>query len=99
MHLSELRKASTESSSQCAADVVPTKSTAPKIYERKPRRKTRVDRYDPKVSEKRPHQSSETGNRHKRKRRWKKKAGTTLNQDFYAPNVHQERLTVREFHS
>lgn len=62
------------------------------IFERRPRHKTREDRYEYKGSNiHNQHQSSSKGRTRKRKRqsRWH-----TMNDEFHASNVARERLTV-----
>ena len=68
-------------------------------YERRPRRKTRLDRYEPNQEseiQERHDTSRHHGTRKKRrsKRRRKHKAGTNLILGFHAANVPQDRLTV-----
>ena len=60
-----------------------------KSYERQPRRKTRADKYEPKVVERtsKPHRAKEP--------KRSKQAPSALKFDFKAPNVPQQRLTVR----
>lgn len=59
-------------------------------YERRPRRKTKDDRYEYKGHDRRadPERSK------KEKKTAKQSRKHTLNRDFYAPNVSQTRLTV-----
>lgn len=63
-------------------------------YARRPRHKTKVDRYEYKgyVNRKSP---AETAFKNKHKRSRRNKTGDTLNQEFKAPNVEQERLTLK----
>lgn len=60
-------------------------------YERRPRRKTKDDRYEYKGRDRRadPERSSK-----KKKKTVKQSRKHTLNRDFHAPNVSQTRLTV-----
>jgi hypothetical protein len=62
------------------------------IYERKPRRKTREDRYEPK--EKRPRDSDQLGNRQSGSRKKRPKGKAKPEEAFKPPNVLQQRLTV-----
>jgi hypothetical protein len=66
-----------------------------KKYERRPRHKTRPDKYELKVDarpvEKAPHE----GTYKKSKRKHHKKTGFAFNHDFKAPNVPQGRLTLK----
>lgn len=63
-------------------------------YARRPRHKTKMDRYEYKgdISRKSPGRTAMRG-KHKRSRR--KKTGDTLNEEFKAPNIEQERLTLK----
>lgn len=82
--------------------ILPETSAAPLLkeekerrYERKPRHKTRTDRYKLKV-DKRTKETSGLGfTRHKSNRNRRKKSGLTLNHNFKAPNVQHERLTLK----
>ena len=80
---------------------VPTTSSGPaKRYERKPRHKTKNDKYevkkDGKGSRKRKRGKGEnTGaSRHDRKSKRKERSGDAMMHAFSAPNVAQDRLTV-----
>jgi hypothetical protein len=66
-------------------------------YERRPRHKTRPDKYELKVDKRTVEKSSHerTHNSSKRKRKRRKKTGLALNHDFKAPNVPQDRLTLK----
>lgn len=69
-----------------------------KDYERKPRRKTREDRYELKRSKpkkKTREDQKENAARKKAIRNRKLKTGTTLMHEFVAQNVMHDRLTVR----
>jgi hypothetical protein len=73
-------------------------STSSHRYARKPRRKTRPERYEP-VKERGTHihrhrkgESNQTRRRHKRKN--VEKQGTGIVQGFHAKNVPRDRLTV-----
>ncbi|KAL9113411.1 MAG: hypothetical protein Q9227_002452 [Pyrenula ochraceoflavens] len=63
-------------------------------YEKKPRRKTKEDKYvmKPDQTRKRPAREQPHGQHAEGKRR--KKSGTTINNQFQAPNVPQDRLSV-----
>ena len=77
---------------------VPVSLKSPPIrpYQRRPRHKTREDRYDSKLSkEERKLLSSRNKNPPKAKRRNTKKSGDAIMHDFEARNVAQDRLTVR----
>jgi len=69
-------------------------------YERRPRRKTRPDRYEPKPDKdkkrkKLSHKEKETSQRHRKSRRKRRdKLRADPGQSFHADNVPQERLTV-----
>lgn len=68
-----------------------------KTYERKPRRKTRQDRYEPKDAAARVQQTNrdDKDGREPSSRKRKRKGGKTRPEDaFQAPNVSQGRLTV-----
>ena len=67
-----------------------------KTYEKRPRHKTRDDRYELKEVKKSRDRSvaKERPLRKAKKRRRKEKSGTALLQDFKAPNVSNDRLTV-----
>ena len=70
---------------------------APITYERRRRHKTREDHYDIKHSIARQGKTavrSRKGGRSAKTRRHKEKSGRALMQDFTAPNVPSERLTV-----
>jgi len=70
-------------------------------YARKPRRKTRLERYEPKpvkergkhVHRSRKDESKQT--RRKSKRKKVEKSGSAVAQSFHAKNVSRDRLTVR----
>ena len=63
-------------------------------YERKPRHKTKVDKYDLKTtSTARNKDKAEIHKTRSRKRR--KKSGLVLNNEFQAPNAAQDRLTLK----
>ena len=72
------------------------------LYERRPRRKTRKDRYELKESSgrERKNQSKKEGTeeRNPKRRKRKEKSGATLLQTFSAGNVASDRLTVRLSH-
>ena len=64
-------------------------------FERRPRRKTKEDRYVPKSGrEYRETRQIQPGSKPKPKRRKVQKSGTALLNDFEASNIAQERLTV-----
>ena len=65
-----------------------------KKYERRPRHKTKTDKYEYKGNAVENSPVRKTAiKKHKRSRR--KKTGDILNQEFKAPNIEQERLTLR----
>jgi len=64
-----------------------------KTYERRPRRKTREDRYEPKVSKKNEGKSQKDGKRSSKRKRMHK-SGARLVYDHDAKNVSKNRLTV-----
>lgn len=72
-----------------------------KTYERKPRRKTRKDRYDPKTAPERQEFKKRTSKAAKKPRSEKvkkrKHGKRGLEDQFTAPNVSEDRLTVRMY--
>jgi hypothetical protein len=66
--------------------------TPENIYERKPRRKTREDRYEPK--EKRPLDGDQLDKRQSGSRKKRSKGKGKPDEAFKPPNVLQQRLTV-----
>ena len=66
-----------------------------KKYERRPRHKTRPDKYELKVDKRRLEKSSHERVHQTSKRKRRKKSGLTLNHDFEASNVLQDRLTLK----
>ena len=66
-----------------------------KTYERRARHKTRPDRYVLKTDKKTSHKPAQEKGDKKPKRRRRKKNGLSLNHDFKAPNVPQDRLTLK----
>ncbi|KAL8753786.1 MAG: hypothetical protein Q9184_005320 [Pyrenodesmia sp. 2 TL-2023] len=94
------QRASTDASSTSSNAIAPPEKPA-KTYERKPRHKTREDRYDLKQDNKRSrtrkgHNKVEKHPNKKRKKR-KEKSGAALMHDFSARNIESERLTVRPY--
>lgn len=83
------RQTSTEPPVMGRAVVDPSKK-----YARRSRHKTKANRYEYKgdVADKSPVRRAM---RRKHRRSSRKKTGDTLNQDFKAPNIEQERLTLR----
>ena len=67
-----------------------------KTYERRPRRKTREDRYEPKQVRKAKEKSATKKEPGKKDKKWRRKesSGAALLHDFKAPNVSHDRLTV-----
>ena len=64
-------------------------------YDKRPRHKTKADKYDLKISSNsRAIGGNDSGKRKSSKRR-RKKSGLALNSDFKAPNVVQDRLTLK----
>jgi hypothetical protein len=64
-------------------------------YGKRPRHKTKADKYDPKIGPKsRDVGEADTGKQRSSKRR-RKKSGLVLNSDFKAPNAAQDRLTLK----
>ena len=90
----ELESLSGSSQGAGVARGSPEKPT--KSYERRPRRKTREDRYELKerTSEKK-RAAKKDGEKKHRSRKRKRKSGAVLMHDFTAQNVSHERLTVR----
>ena len=74
-------------------DVDPTKK-----YERKPRRKTRSDRYDYKVDTKKRTRKHSPKRSHELRRGRRLKNTNALYRDFKAPNVDQDRITLQPGH-
>jgi hypothetical protein len=66
-----------------------------KKYERRPRHKTRPDKYELKVDTKTVDKATHEATCIKSKRKRHKKTGFALNRDFKAPNVPQDRLTLK----
>ncbi|ERF70151.1 hypothetical protein EPUS_00338 [Endocarpon pusillum Z07020] len=64
-------------------------------YERRPRHKTKANKYDLKMRAKSREARDIAGGDRKSNRRRRRKSGLTLNSDFKAPNVVQERLTLK----
>jgi hypothetical protein len=62
-------------------------------YERQPRHKTRADKYEPKTKE------TATKSHHVKGMRQSKQPHAAMKLDFKAPNVSQNRLTVREVYA
>ena len=73
------------------------KVDATKKYEKRPRRKTRPDRYDykPEKTKKEVKISSKDS---LRKHRSRKKTGDLLSKDFHAPNIESTRITLAQGH-
>lgn len=71
-----------------------------KEYGRKPRRKTRLDRYDPKDAGKHPRKSTKDGKKKKPnpKKGHRRLSRAVIGEEFKAPNIKQDRLTVRISH-
>ena len=70
-------------------------------YEKRPRRKTKEDKYDLKQDGKQPTRSRKkkdkkdcVGTKQDKKRKCKERSGDALMHTFSAPNVAQDRLTV-----
>ena len=65
-------------------------------YERRPRHKTKVDKYDLKKTSTKSRDDENAGIRKaKTTKRRRRKSGLTLNSEFRAPNVAQDRLTLK----
>ena len=64
-------------------------------YEKRPRRKTRDDKYNLKVDKRQKSARKDHVRDHDGTRKRRKKSGMALNDDFQAPNVSQVRLSVR----
>ena len=75
--------------------------SAQALYERRPRHKTRKDRYEPKQSRaagievERKHDHEELAPRGKKRKR-KEKSGAAVMQNFEAQNISQDRVTVSQ---
>ena len=83
-----------------ASDAASSSKKPPKSYERRPRHKTKGDKYTVKKpstkAEKRKRKKGETSGARKqnKKRKRKERSGDALLHTFSAPNVTQDRLTV-----
>ena len=80
-------------------EVPPTLSRSSKRYERKPRHKTTIDKYEVKKDDKEPRkrkrkEKSTGASRQDRKSKRKERSGNALMHTFSAPNVAQDRLTA-----
>ena len=64
-------------------------------YERRPRHKTKPDKYELKPEPSKKRSSHHKDTRHRPKRQRRRKSGIVLNNEFKAPNVPQERLTLK----
>ena len=81
------------SSSSSVTECVPKKPA--KTYERRPRHKTRDDRYGKKQVEKLEKARAKKAEKKDGKRKRKASSGAALAHEFRAKNVTQDRLTVR----
>ncbi|KAL8647040.1 MAG: hypothetical protein Q9226_006599, partial [Calogaya cf. arnoldii] len=86
-----------ELSSRASSINIPPSEKAAKPYERRPRHKTREDRYELQ-KDKKPDETkdvkSEARDKPKKKRRGVQKSGAALMQNFFAGNIDTDRLTV-----
>ena len=93
------RSSSEASEGALQAELRPTVVVVPqdtgKKYERRARHKTRPDKYVLKTGKKTVHDPAQEKNIKKSKRRRRKNNGLSLNHDFKAPNVPQDRLTLK----
>ena len=64
-------------------------------YERRPRQKTKANKYELKIQAKSREAKEIAGGERKSSRRRRRKSGLALNSDFKAPNVANERLTLK----
>jgi hypothetical protein len=64
-------------------------------YEKRPRHRTRIDKYDSLIRSKSRDVSESEGGKRKCNKRRRKKSGHVLNSDFKAPNAAQDRLTLK----
>lgn len=64
-------------------------------YDKKPRHKTRTDKYDLKISSKSRDMGEADTRKKKSSKRRRRKSGLVLNCDFKAPNAAQDRLTLK----
>jgi hypothetical protein len=64
-------------------------------YERRPRHKTKADKYDLKNGLKPPDIGQADSGKKRSSKRRRRKSGLILNKDFKAPNVAQDRLTLK----
>ena len=74
--------------------VVAREENPGKKYEKRPRHKTRPDKYELKVDKKVAEKTSHERTHRRLKRKHRKKTALALNHEFKAPNVPQERLTL-----
>lgn len=81
------------SSSYSVTDYLPKKPA--KTYERRPRHKTRGDRYEKKQKKERAKAKAKNAAKTGEKRKRKAKPGVIPTHNFMAKNVTQDRLTVR----
>lgn len=94
-------KSCSEPNSESSVRTLPTPEKPSVLYERRPRHKTREDRYELKEEDtaKREKKRKASGNnltkRKLKKPKRKEKSGAALMHDFSAQNVSNDRLTVR----
>ena len=85
--------------SQVSEVMSPSPEKPLKSYERRPRHKTRLDRYEPTEDNRHGKQTKQTskkdrGEKKQKKHKRKEKSGAALLHDFAAQNVAHDRLTV-----
>ncbi|KAF7507960.1 hypothetical protein GJ744_009857 [Endocarpon pusillum] len=76
-------------------DTLERRSIGVEQYERRPRHKTKANKYDLNMRANSREARDIAGGERKSSRRRRRKSGLTLNSDFKAPNVAQERLTLK----
>ena len=97
--LSDRDKSKSPTTSQGSKTMLPPPEKLPKSYERRPRHKTRQDRYELKDNNRDDEKTNQTTKKARREKRQKKhkrkeKSGAALMLDFTAQNVAHDRLTV-----
>ena len=93
------RKHSSPTSSQGSGMILPSPEKLLKSYERRPRRKTRLDRYEIKGDNGHSEKTRQSAKKDREEKKHKKhkrkeKSGAALMHDFAAKNVTNDRLTV-----
>lgn len=89
----DLTSSTVSSSTSSVTDCLPKKPA--KTYERRPRHKTRDDRYEKKQKKERAKTKARKAAKKGDKRKLKARSGAAPTHEFTAKNVTQDRLTVR----